>query len=136
MKAFHSANTAKTACMAVLAALTMACGYSAKSTPATAGSMPAIAQLSPNSATHGGAAFTMTINGSNFASNASVNWNGTRQTTTFITSSQLTIPVSAAMISGTGTIQVTVTNPATGGNGIYGGGTLAETSTPVMFTIN
>jgi hypothetical protein len=136
MKNFRSANTVKTACIAVLTALTMACGYSAKSTPPGAGSMPAIAQLNPTSATHGGTAFTLTINGSNFASQAAVNWNGTAQSTTYITGSQLTIPVSAAMIANAGSIQVTVTNPATGSSGIYGGGTLAETSAPVMFTIN
>jgi len=136
MKSFRSANTVKTTCIAVLAALTLACGYTAKSTPPVAGTTPAIAQLSPNSATAGAAGFTMTINGSNFATKATVNWNGTAQTTTYITGSQLTIPISAAMIANAGSIQVTVTNPATGGGGIYGGGTLAETSTPAMFTIN
>lgn len=132
MKSLCSANPLKTACLAMLAALTLACGYSSKTTP---GTMPAISQLSPDSAAAGGAAFTLTVNGSNFASAAVVNWNGTAQTTTVITGSQLMIPVTAAMIASSGTIQVTVTNPATGG-GIYGGGTSAATSAPVMFTIN
>jgi hypothetical protein len=137
MNNLYSANTLKTACIAVLAALTLACGYSAKMTPPVAGSMPAISQLSPNSTTAGGAAFTLTVNGSNFAAKAVVNWNGTAQTTTVVSGGQLMIPVTTAMIANSGTIQVTVTNPATGGTGIYGGGgTLAETSAPVMFTIN
>jgi len=136
MKNFRSANTVKTACIAVLTALTLACGYSAKTTPPVPGTMPSISQLNPDSVTAGGASFTLTINGSNFASKAAVNWNGTAQTTTVVSGGQLMIPVSAAMVANSGTVQVTVTNPGTSGNGIYGGGTLPETSTPVMFTIN
>ena len=80
----------------------------------------------------------MTVNGSNFGTKAVVNWNGVAQTgTTYLSSSQLTVAIPAAMIAASGTVQVTVTNPGTPGSGIYGtGATLAETSPAVDFTIN
>jgi hypothetical protein len=129
-------KTANTLLLAVLTAFTMACGYSSKSTPPTAGTMPAIAQLSPTDATAGGAAFMLTVNGMNFTSQAVVNFNGAALPTTFVTGSQLTAAIPASSIATSGTAKVTVTNPGAAGNGIYGGGTLAETSAAVNFTIN
>ena len=132
-------KTVNTLLLGALIAITSACGYSAKTTPPTAGSVPAIAQLSPNSTTAGGAAFTLIVNGSNFGTKSVVNWNGTAQSanTTFVTSSQLMVAIPTSMIATSGTVQVTVTNPGTPGTGMYGsGGTLAETSSPMNFTIN
>jgi hypothetical protein len=100
-----------------------------------AGVTPAIAQLVPATATHGAPGFTLTINGSNFASDSSANWNGTAFTTTFVTANQVTIAVPASAISSAGTASVVVSNPAVSG-GIYGGGTLAENSNAMTFTIN
>jgi hypothetical protein len=49
----------------------------------------------------------------------------------------MTATVPAAMIASPATVQITVTNPGTPGTGLYGGGgTLAETSTSMSFTIN
>jgi hypothetical protein len=118
-------------------ALTLACGYSSKSMPPVAGTVPAIAALSPPSMTAGSPAFTMTVNGTNFAGKAVVNWNGTPQTTMVVSGNQLTVVVPAAAIATSGTAMVTVTNPGTPGTGLYGsGGTLAETSSPMSFTVN
>jgi IPT/TIG domain-containing protein len=122
-----------------LAALTLACGYSSKNTMSTTGVVPTISQLSPNSMTAGGAAFTMTISGSNFGTKAVVNWNGAAQTanTTYVTGNQLMVSIPASMIANSGTVQVTVTNPAIANTGMYGtGGTMAETSAAATFTIN
>ena len=94
--------------------------------------MPAIATLSPANTMHGDPTFMLTVNGNNFATNAAVNWNGTAQVTTHVSTAQLTISVPAAAVANAGTVQVTVTNPATGG--IYG--SPAQTSNMVMFTIN
>ncbi len=77
----------------------------------------------------------MTVNGTSFASKATVNWNGAALTTTFVTGNQLTATVPAADVATAGTANVTVTNPGTAG-GIYGGGTLPETSAAMSFTIN
>jgi hypothetical protein len=126
-------KTLKTILLGSLIAATMSCGYTSKNNDGTGGSnMPAISQLNPNSATHGDATFMLAVNGSHFASNAAVNWNGTAQTTTFVNTGQLTISVPAAAVTNAGAVQVTVTNPATGG--IYG--SPAQTSSAATFTIN
>ena len=123
--------------LATLACMTLACGYSKKTTPPVAGNMPAIATLSPNTISAGSAKFTLTVDGSNFNSNASVNWGGAAQTTAFVNGGQLTIAVPASAVTSQGTVAITVTNPGTTGTGQYGsGGTLPETSTPMTFTIN
>jgi hypothetical protein len=138
MKTTQLLKPLSTAALVGLIALSLACGYSSKTTPPVAGSMPTIAQLSPDSATAGGAAFMLTVNGTNFGTKAVVNWNGVAQTsTTYVSGSQLTVAVPASAIAASGTVSITVTNPATAGTGIYGsGGTLAETSSPTTFTVN
>jgi hypothetical protein len=127
-----------TVLLLAVAAFTLACGYSQKATtPAVAGSMPAITELAPDSTSSGGAAFTLTVNGSNFSSTAKVNFNGAALSTTVVSGNQLMATVSAEEIANPGTVSVTVTNPATAGTGAYGsGGTLAETSAPINFTVN
>jgi hypothetical protein len=137
MKTFQTGHTVKAALLATLSALTLACGYSAKATPPSAGTLPTIAALSPPSTTAGGPAFTLTVNGANFGAKAVVNWNGAPQTTTIVSGKQVMTTIPAAAIAASGTIAVTVTNPGTPGTGIYGGGgTLPETSTPMSFTVN
>ncbi|HET7892946.1 MAG TPA: IPT/TIG domain-containing protein [Stellaceae bacterium] len=130
-------HAVKATLLAALSAFTLACGYSAKATPPSAGTVPTIAALSPSSASAGGPAFTLTVNGTNFGGKAVVNWNGAPQTTTIVSGNQVTAAIPAAAIAASGTVAVTVTNPGTPGTGMYGGGgTLAETSTPMDFTVN
>jgi hypothetical protein len=123
-----------------LATLASGCGYgkSMASAPQP-GVVPAIMALMPSNVNAGGGAFVLTVNGSSFASNAMVKWNGMAQNSIFVTSNQLTAMIPASAITTPGTVAVTVTNPATPGmGGIYGasGGTAAETSNPMTFTIN
>jgi hypothetical protein len=124
--------------LTALTAFTLACGYSSKATtPAVAGTTPTIAELAPASTNSGEPGFILTVNGSNFSSTAKINWNGVAQTTTFVSASQLTATIDAADIATPAVVPVTVTNPGTAGTGAYGsGGTLAETSSPMNFTIN
>ena len=138
MKPTQTMKPITTAALLAMLAFSVACGYTAKTTAPVAGTMPAITELAPNSATAGSAAFTLTVNGSNFGSKAVVNWNGAAQTaTTFVSAGQLMVAVPASAIATSGTVAVTVTNPGTSGTGLYGnGGTLAETSTAMTFTIN
>lgn len=139
MNIFQSKKIVKTSLLMAAFAFISACGYSSKQTPPVAGSMPAITQLSPDSANAGSGALTLTVNGSNFGTKAVVNWNGTAQTagTTYVSTNQLTVAVPASLIMTAGTASITVTNPATPGTGTYGSGaTLAETSQAVNFTIN
>jgi hypothetical protein len=131
-----TSQTLKATLLVTLTALTLACGYSSKTTPPVAGAVPVIAALSPPSMAAGSPAFTLTVNGTNFSSNAMVNLNGVAQTTAFVSANQLTMTVPAAAIATPGTVPVTVTNPAIAGTGMYGGGgTMAETSNPMNFTV-
>jgi hypothetical protein len=128
---------AKAVFLGALLALGLACGYSSKpTTPPTVGTKPTIAALAPDSMTHGMPAFVLTVNGTNFNSNATIYWNGTAETpTSYVSASQLTATIPATDIATAGTAAVTVTNPGTAG-GQYGGGTSAETSATMTFTIN
>jgi hypothetical protein len=80
----------------------------------------AITQLSPTNA-NAGTAFTLTVNGNNFASGAAVNFNGAAQATTHVSANQLTAAIPGTADTKSGTVPVTVTNPGTSG-GQYGGG--------------
>jgi hypothetical protein len=124
--------------LVALIAVTLACGYSSKSmTPPQPGTMPAIEALAPGTMTSGGAAFVLTVNGSHFATTATINWNGVAQATTFVNANQLMTTIAAADIATPATVPVTVTNPGTPGTGMYGNGAmLAETSSPMNFTVN
>jgi|SRR5580704_11822710 hypothetical protein len=132
-------KTLSTVLLAALSAFTLACGYSSKATMTQPGSMPAISALAPNTMTSGGPSFVMTVNGSNFSTKGTINWNGMAQTTTFVSANQLTATIAATDIAAPATVTVTVTNPATSGMamGMYSsGGTMAETSTAMNFTVN
>jgi trimeric autotransporter adhesin len=129
---------AKAVFPAALLALVLACGYNTPaSTPPAAGTMPAIGALVPSSTTAGTSLGTngLMVTGTNFNSNATINWNGSALPTAYVSGSQLTATVPGADTAAAGTARVTVTNPGTVG-GPYGGGTAAETSAPMTFTIS
>ncbi|KQT13671.1 hypothetical protein ASG30_19865 [Ramlibacter sp. Leaf400] len=90
---------------------------STTSTPPPPAPAPAVSSLAPATATAGGAAFTLTVNGSNFVSGATVRWNGTARSTTFVGASQLRAAITAADIGAAGTAQVTVLNPGGAASG-------------------
>jgi hypothetical protein len=119
----------------LLSALAIGCGYSKTIMPVKQGTMPVISGLVPNNANSGGPAFPLEVDGTNFASGAGINFNGAAQTTTRVSATKLTTMIAATAIMNSGTVPVTVTNPAIPG-GIYGGGTAAATSAPMNFTIN
>ena len=77
--------------------------------------VPTISSLSPSSATPGGPAFTLTVNGAGFVSTSKVRWNGADRTTTYVSGTQLTVAITAADIAAATTASVTVFNPAPGG---------------------
>lgn len=78
--------------------------------------LPIISQpLTPASAAAGGAGLTLVVRGTGFASGATVNWNGSPRTTTFISSAQLSAAITSSDIAGAGTVAVTVSNPSPGG---------------------
>ena len=79
----------------------------------------------PTSAAPGGAGFTLTVNGSGFVSGATIDWNESPRTTTFVNSGQLTATINAADIAVAGTASVTVVDPLPGGG----------TSNVIFFTV-
>lgn len=69
----------------------------------TTSKIPQLGSLSPTSTVAGGTAFTLTVNGSNFSSGSTVNWNttncsttGTTCKTTYVSLTQLQLAVPAS----------------------------------------
>jgi hypothetical protein len=77
--------------------------------------VPILSSIAPTSATVGGQAFTLTVNGLNFVSGSTVQWNSSARSTTFVSGTQLTAAIPAADLAAVGTAQVSVLNPAPGG---------------------
>jgi hypothetical protein len=71
---------------------------------------PTLTALSKTNAQPGGAAFTLTVTGTNFAADAVVQWNGAARTTHFVNATQLTADISAADIAVAGTASISVLN--------------------------
>ncbi len=95
-------------------ALVLACLLSGFSSAFAQNPVPFVNQpLVPAAVAPGGPGFTLTIHGTGFVLGASVRWNGTLLTTTFVSSSQLTATVPAANIATAGTTSMTVVNPGT-----------------------
>src|SRR5271170_51524 len=101
------------------------CGGGGGGGPAGPPPAPAITDIVPSTATRGGPAFTLTVNGSNFVASSMVQWNGVIQPTTFVSSSQLDAQISADDIVVAGTENVSVANTAP----------IAATSNSVQFTV-
>jgi len=125
-------------------------GSEAISTPPPSNnSTPAVSSLSPASTLVGGAEFTLTANGSNFASSAIVLWNGVSVPTTFVNSQQVTATISASLITSAGSasvgvrigsltsnsVQFVINNPAPQITSISPDNAMAG-SPPVVLTVN
>lgn len=88
--------------------------------------VPALSGISPTSVFAGNAAFTLTVDGTNFVNGSQVRWNGQGRVTNFVSATRLTAQITAADIASGGTASVTAFNPAPGG-GVSGA---------LSFTIN
>jgi hypothetical protein len=83
-----------------------------------------VTSLQPSSATAGGPAFVLTVEGSYFEDGAVVRWDGSDRPTAFVSSSRLEAQIAAADIDRGRYVEVTVRNPD------------GEISNPRTFTIN
>jgi hypothetical protein len=95
--------------LGLLLAITLlgpACGYSHNYMNGTG--MPKVTQLSPSSAVAGGAAFTLTVQGSGFGTDSLVYWGTTTRATTYDSASEVTADITAADIMNSGSVQVYV----------------------------
>ncbi len=107
-------------------AWTVGCGGGSGGSPnPPSNPTPSLSSLTPNTATAGGPALTVTVSGSNFISSSTVQWNGSARPTTYVSATSLQVAITAADIATPGTAAVTVSNPAPGGG----------TSAPATFTI-
>src|SRR2546427_1474363 len=88
--------------------------------------VPVLGALSPSSATAGGAAFTLTVNGTNFVASSVVRWNDSNRTTTFVSGTELRAAIPASDVALAGSAQVTVFDFLP----------IGETSNTLTFTIN
>ncbi len=101
---------------AMLLIMILAFALSAGAVTPTAGPAPAVPTplinqpLVPDAASPGSGAFTLTVNGTHFVPNSTVNWNGAALVTTFVNSNQLTASVPAANVAVAGTASITVVN--------------------------
>ena len=92
----------------------VAADYNVTSTPLS------ITSLNPPSVAAGGSGFTLTINGTGFTTSTYVYINGLyRAVATFVSSTQVTLPLTAADITTPGAFQVAVGNFNTAGCGPY-----------------
>ena len=93
---------------------------------AKASTLPAVVltAIAPVGATVGAGNTTITATGANFTSTSVVNFNATPLATTFVSATQLTAVVPAALLASTGTAAVTVTDSASD-----------SSSAPAVFTI-
>ncbi len=82
--------------------------------------------ISPTRATVGSPGLTLDVVGLQFATNATVDWNGTALPTTYVSATELKANVSTGDLSSSGTFNITVVNPAPGGG----------TSNAEVFTVN
>ncbi len=102
----------------------------------TSNPAPSVQSLSPGSAAAGSNGFTLTISGANFLSSSTVTWNGQSRKTTFVSSSQLTIPVAASDLSASGSISVVVTNPSPGGGQSSANFTINAPPVPAVISVS
>ncbi len=76
---------------------------------------PIISSLSPAYDSAGGAAFTLTVNGTGFMNGSMLYWGTTALPTTYVSATQLTAAVTAAQIASAGQTSISVQTPAPGG---------------------
>ena len=88
--------------------------------------VPRITALNPKEGAFGGPDFTLTVAGTNFATDSVVRWNGQPRPTTFVGSTQVTAQIPASDLTVLGPATVTVFTPPAGGG----------ESNPVTFTVN
>jgi uncharacterized protein (TIGR03437 family) len=86
--------------------------------------VPILTSLSPGMATSGAATFSMTVNGANFVTGATVLWNGSPLATTFVSATQLIASVPGPLVQAMGSAGITVSNAA------------GAVSSSITFTIN
>jgi hypothetical protein len=131
-------SRASVVCIALLPVLLLLPGCNNTLNPlcGSARPVPLIGSLSPNTLTFQQVqqGTVITVKGSNFVSASEVLINGTALATTIVSSQQLKVTISTAVISAPGTVSVSVKTPS-GGSGDLGCSS-GGTSSVLMLTVN
>jgi alpha-tubulin suppressor-like RCC1 family protein len=77
--------------------------------------VPAITGLVPDSVVEGHGAFTLVVRGTGFTQTSVVSWNESRREASFVSETELHLPVAAIDVATAGTVEISVENPAPGG---------------------
>lgn len=88
--------------------------------------IPSLSAIAPSATTAGTSQLSLVVSGSNFENSATVQWNGTALSSTWVSATEMTATVPANDISSVGSAKVTVVNPGPGGG----------TSAALTFTIS
>jgi hypothetical protein len=96
--------------------------------------IPEVSTLSPPSVLAGSAGFTLGITGLGFYSGTVVQVNGSVRASTFISTTQLTVPITAADIASAGPVTIRVSNQAPGGGAFSA--TLQVITPPVITAVS
>ena len=76
---------------------------------------PTVTSTVPASTVAGGAAFSLTVNGTGFVNGSSIIWNGTVKATTYVSSTQLQAQITTTDIADGSTVAIAVSTPSPGG---------------------
>ena len=90
----------------------------------------------PSASFPGSAGFDLTVNGSDFFSDSTVEWNGSPLSTIFLNSSQLRASVSSQDVASAGTATVTVSNNTGSSNAAYFSSTQPTSTVTLVATQN
>jgi len=74
--------------------------------------IPTLTAIAPSSAPAGGLTLNLVLFGSNFENGATVQWNGTTLSSSWVSANQMTATIPASNFVATGSAKVTVTNPS------------------------
>ena len=77
--------------------------------------VPIVASLSPSVVQAGATDFTLTVNGSAFSEDSTVEWGTTSLSTSFVSATELTANVPSNLVASMGFAAITVSTPAPGG---------------------
>jgi spore germination protein YaaH len=94
--------------------------------------VPALASLSPSSATAGSSGLSLSVFGANFIGGSTVLWNGLGRAAVFVSSAQLTAAILASDLASPTTAALTVSNPGPGGGTSAAVGFLVSAAVPVV----
>jgi hypothetical protein len=114
--------------LSFLLCLGVGCGGSRGSKNGTSSQnpVPMLTGVTPNSATAGSSTLTLTVTGSSFIPASMIDWNGATLSTTYVSSTSLTVQIPASDLGSAGSANVAVQNPPPGGG----------TSHSITFSVN